>query len=130
MYIEKERVEHIGGKNQDGMLRLSNVSVTSRMILVYITCKDRSEARMISEHLLRKRLVACANIFPIESMYWWNGEITRDDEFVVMVKSLKGKLDEIRKEVRDIHSYDIPCILKLEVDANEEFLKWVNNEVK
>ena len=85
----------------------------SEMILTYITCKDKSEARKISEHLLKKRLIACSNIFPIESMYWCKGKI---------------KFDGIRGEIKRVHSYE-SCILKIEVEANEEFLEWVEGEV-
>jgi periplasmic divalent cation tolerance protein len=100
------------------------------MILVYITCKDRSEAAAISEHLLKKRLIACANMFPIESMYWWGGEINKEKEFVIIAKTLEKRFDQVREEIKGVHSYDIPCILGLEVDANEEFLKWVNGEME
>jgi len=59
----------------------------SEMILTYITCKDKSEARKISEHLLKKRLIVCDNIFPIESMHWWKDKIKFDE-----IKGVKGKL--------------------------------------
>ena len=100
------------------------------MLLIYITCKDESEAKTVSEHLLKKRLIACVNIFPIESMYLWRGEINRGKEFVVIVKTLEKKFDEIKEEIKRIHSYEIPCILKIKVDANEEFLEWVRNELE
>ncbi|RLI87575.1 MAG: divalent-cation tolerance protein CutA [Candidatus Altiarchaeales archaeon] len=83
------------------------------MILTYITCKEKSEARRISEHLLKKRLIACANIFPIESMHWWKDKI---------------KFDEIKREIKRVHSYE-SCIL-IEVEANDEFLEWIEGEVE
>ncbi len=60
----------------------------SGMILTYITCKEKSEARKISEHLLKKRLIACAK-FQIESMYWWKDKINEEKEFVVIAKTLE-----------------------------------------
>jgi len=45
------------------------------MTLVYITCRDEKEAVKISRHLLNKRLIACSNIHPIRSLYWWKGKI-------------------------------------------------------
>ena len=102
----------------------------SGMILTYITCKEKSEARKISEHLLKKRLIACANIFPIESMYWWEDKINEEKEFVVIAKTLEEKFDEMKGEIKKVHSYEVPCILKIEVEANEEFLEWVEGEVE
>ncbi len=99
------------------------------MILVYVTCRDKSQANDISKHLLEKKLIACANIFPIESMYWWEGRISKEQEFVVIAKTLEEKFGEVKEEIRGVHSYEVPCILKINVEANEEFLKWVVDEL-
>ena len=45
------------------------------MIVCYVTCKNKTEAKKISKHLLNKKLVACSNMFPVSSMYWWNKKI-------------------------------------------------------
>lgn len=101
------------------------------MILIYITCKDKEEAKKISQHLLKKRLIACANMFPIRSSYWWKGEIEETKEFVIIAKTLEEKFLEILEEVKKIHSYEIPCILKIRVEeVNEEYLKWIKEEVE
>jgi len=97
------------------------------MTIIYITCKDKKEARKISKELLEKRLIACSNMFPISSMYWWKGKIEESDEVVIIAK---GKdYDKVKKEVLKLHSYDVPCILKIDSECNEEFGKWVSEEV-
>ena len=98
------------------------------MALVYITCKDSSEAEKISRQLLEKRLIACANIFPIKSMYWWNGKIVDENETVIIAKALD--YSAVKKEVKKIHSYSVPCILKITTEANPEYMKWVKECVK
>jgi len=100
------------------------------MISIYITCKDKKEAIKISKHLLKKRLIACSNIFPIKSMYWWNKKIINDNEIVILAKTTGKKFEKIKKEVGKIHSYDLPCILKFNVEANKEYEKWVKTETK
>ena len=100
------------------------------MILIYITCKDKQEAKKISKHLLEKRLIACSNIHPIDSMYWWKGKLVDDKEFVVIAKTEKKNVKTIRKEVKEIHSYKIPCIVDIDADANEDYLAWVKKEVR
>ena len=56
--------------------------------LIYITTKDKDEARTIGNVLLEKRLVACVNIFDgLESMYWWDGAIQRDQEVLLLAKT-------------------------------------------
>ena len=100
------------------------------MTIIYITCKDNKEAKKISKVLLEKRLIACSNIFPIESMYWWKGKIEEDNEVVIIAKTKDNNYSKIKKEVKKIHSYDVPCILKIDAEANEEYAKWVDEEVR
>lgn len=99
------------------------------MILIYITCKDNEEARKISRHLLEKKLVACANIHPTESMYWWENKIQNDNEFVIIAKTKGENYEKVKQEVKKIHSYEVPCILKIDAEANEEYNSWINKEV-
>lgn len=100
------------------------------MIFVYITCKDGKEAKKISAHLLKKRLIACANIFPIDSLYLWGGKIEKTKEVVLIAKTLEEKFSEVKKEVTKIHSYEIPCIEKIKTETNSEYSEWVKKEVE
>ncbi len=100
------------------------------MALIYITCKDEKEAVKISKHLLNKRLIACSNMHPIRSMYWWNRKIQDNNEFVIIAKTKEKNYKKIKEEVSKLHSYNIPCILKIDSEANESYQKWVNKEVK
>lgn len=100
------------------------------MISIYITCKDEEEARKISLHLVKNRFAACTNMFPIRSLYWWKGELEETDEYVVLVKTIDKNYEKIKKEVKKIHSYEVPCIMKMNVDVNEEYGDWVEEETK
>jgi periplasmic divalent cation tolerance protein len=100
------------------------------MIINCITCKNKAEAEKIANHLLKNRLIACANIFPISSLYRWKGKLQKDKEFVLLAKTIKNKAKYVEKEVKRVHSYDIPCIIQKEVTANKEFMGWIKNEVK
>jgi periplasmic divalent cation tolerance protein len=100
------------------------------MVFVYITCKDKSEAGRISEHLLKKRLVACTNSFPINSSYWWKGKIVKSKEYAILAKTIKSNYKKIKQEVKKIHSYTIPCICMIDSEANIEYSRWVSQEIK
>ena len=99
------------------------------MTLVYITCKDKKEAEKISMHLLRKRLIACANIFPIKSMYWWKGKIVNDKENVIIAKTNNKNFKKVESEVKKLHSYAVPCILRINATANKDYEQWANKEM-
>jgi len=96
------------------------------MTLIYITCKGKAEAKKIASYLLKKKLIACANFFPINSMYWWKNKIVDDKEFLLLAKTAKKNCSKVRKEVKKLHSYEIPCILEIDVDGNKEFIDWVD----
>ena len=100
------------------------------MTLIYITCRDEKEAVKISKYLLNKRLIACSNIYPIRSLYRWQGKMHDSKEFSIMAKTKEKNYKKIKEEVLKLHSYDVPCILKIDAEANESYEKWVNEEVK
>ena len=100
------------------------------MTLIYITCRDKEQAVKISKHLLKKRLIACSNMFPIKSMYWWNKKIVDDDEIAIFAKTLSKNYEIIKKEVKKLHSYAIPCILKINAESNKEYERWVKKETR
>jgi len=100
------------------------------MTLIYIPCKDEEEAVKISRHLLNKKLIACSNMHPIKSMYWWKNKIVNENEIVILAKTIEKNYNKIKEEVSKIHSYDTPCILKIESKANESYDSWVNEELK
>lgn len=99
-------------------------------IVIYITHKNIKEAKKVTSHLLSKKLIACANFFPIESSYWWKGEIESSNEIVSLVKTKKERWDEIKEEVKKIHPYETPCIMKFEVEANEDYESWLTSEIR
>lgn len=100
------------------------------MTIIYITCKDEKEAIKISKDLLNKKLIACSNMFPIRSIYRWQGKIHGSKEFAIMAKTKEKNYGKIKEEVKKLHSYNIPCILKIDAEADESYEKWVNEEVK
>jgi periplasmic divalent cation tolerance protein len=99
--------------------------------LVYITTSGVSESKKIAKTLLKERLIACANIIPqIESLYLWKGEIEKDTESLLVAKTRSEKVDKVIKRVEEIHSYDIPCILQIQVKKGSgNYLEWLESEL-
>jgi len=101
------------------------------MIFVYITNPDKKTALKVSRYLLKNRLCACVNIFKIQSLYWWQGKIENADEYAIIAKTKDKNYSKIEKEVRKIHPYKTPCILKIKIDkVNKDYLKWLMKETK
>jgi periplasmic divalent cation tolerance protein len=98
--------------------------------LVYVICKERREARAIAKSLIERKLIACANMFPIESMYRWEGKMEESKEIVLIAKTKEKNYETIKKEVSKVHSYQTPCIMKIDADANEPYYKWLMGEMQ
>lgn len=101
-----------------------------KFIIIYITHKNKTEAKKVAEALLRDRLIACVNYFPIESSYWWKGGIATAKEIVTLVKTKKENWAKVKKAVEAIHPYETPCIMKLDVEANASYAQWIHDETK
>ncbi len=94
-------------------------------IAIYITHASKENAQKLCNKLLEQHLIACANIFPIQSHYHWQGNIERDDEWVSIVKTQKKHWKTLRDLVLKIHPYTTPCIMKIKVKANKDYEDWI-----
>jgi periplasmic divalent cation tolerance protein len=97
-------------------------------ILIYLTHKNLKSAKKVVDVLLRKRLIACVNYFPIKSAYWWKGKIENGKEIVSLLKTKKENWMKVKKEIEKNHPYETPCIMKIEVESNADYAKWIKDE--
>lgn len=99
-------------------------------LVVYITHPDEATARQISTALVARKLAACANYFPIQSMYTWQAVISQDTEWVSVVKTTPAAWPALEAAVMAMHPYEIPCLTYWEVKANEAYEAWVYASVQ
>ncbi len=100
------------------------------MIIYYVSCKDKEEAKRIAKELLRRRLISCANIMQSDSIYVWEGEQKDHPESILLVKTLERCEEDVKDAIRELSSYDLPAIIKIVGRANEEFLSWMESQIK
>lgn len=99
--------------------------------IVYITAPTKKEAKKIAEILVKERLAACCNIFPLESVYKWRGKIEKTEEFGIFVKTKKRLVEKVLKRVKELHSYEVPCIISIPIEkGDKKFLEWIDKETK
>lgn len=94
-------------------------------LIFYITHPDEATAKRISESLVQKRLAACANVFPIQSTYWWEGAVQQEGEWVSILKTSVALEAALEKAILDIHPYETPCITRFEARANAAYERWI-----
>jgi len=101
-----------------------------KIIFVYTTNPDEKTVKNIGETLLKEKLIACYNLFPIKSGYFWQNKKEESNEFVGIFKTTKKNWPKLKKRIKEIHPYKTSCILKFEVEANREYYQWVSNIVR
>lgn len=99
-------------------------------IIIYVTHENIEEAKKITNYLLDKKLIACSNFLPIEANFWWNDKIDSTNEIVSILKTKKENWDIVKDEIEKLHPYKIPCIMKIEVEANKSYEDWIESETK
>lgn len=101
-------------------------------ILVIVTAKDKKEAKKIAQALLKKKLVACANIIEgVSSFFWWETKIDSAKEAIVFLKTKRSLFEKIRRIVRSLHSYEVPEIIALPIVVGDKnYLRWLNGNLR
>ncbi|KPJ51801.1 hypothetical protein AMJ39_09245 [candidate division TA06 bacterium DG_24] len=100
-------------------------------IAVYTTVANREEADALAEALVGERLVACANAFPILSVYRWEGEVEKADEWALVLKAREDDYDLIERRIKELHSYDVPAIVAYRIAAgSSDYLGWIDESCR
>lgn len=98
------------------------------MMFIYTTCPNIKEAQKIATTLLRARLVACTNWWPIHSSYWWKGKVEREKEVALILKTQEKNFKKVEAMIKKLHSYSVPCIVGWKVDkVSSDYLKWLKS---
>ncbi|UCD42702.1 MAG: divalent-cation tolerance protein CutA [Chloroflexota bacterium] len=99
-------------------------------IIVLITCPNKEVSEEVANALLDQKLAACVNMMtPVTSLYTWEGEINRDEEMLLIVKSRADLFEkDLIPAVKAIHPYDVPEIIALPIImGSEDYLGWIKD---
>jgi periplasmic divalent cation tolerance protein len=100
--------------------------------LVLVTVPSREEGERIAEAIVGERLAACVNIVgPIRSVYRWRGEVCRDDEHLLFMKTSRDRYRELERRVLELHPYDVPEVVGLPVEQGAAaYLSWIEEQTR
>ena len=98
------------------------------MRLIFATCSPE-EAEPLLVTLLEEKLVGCGNLLPgATSRYWWDGQIERDTETVMLMETTADLAAEATARLRELHPYDVPKIVVLDPErADAAYLAWLSS---
>ncbi len=101
--------------------------------VVLVTCGTLSESRKIARRVVERRLAACVNVLrsPVDSYYTWKGKLEVAREYLLVMKTTSKRLAKLEKEVKRLHSYDVPEFIALPVAAgSKDYLTWLESSVR
>src|SRR5438045_9787574 len=101
--------------------------MTDEATIALSTFPDIETARRISRELVEQALVACANLVPaVESLYFWKDKVEESAEVLAIFKLTNGRFSEFSKRLRELHPYDVPEIVRLNVaEGSPDYLRWI-----
>jgi periplasmic divalent cation tolerance protein len=102
-------------------------------IVVLVTCASPKEAVRIARALVECKLAACGNIpaTPVRSIYRWKGKVESAKETLLILKTSRRRFAALEREVRRLHSYDVPEIIALPIAAGSRpYLAWISESVQ
>ncbi len=95
---------------------------------VFCTCPEQ-EADRIAAALLEERLVACVQIFPVRSRYWWRGKLESAEEVMLLMKTRAELMERLTRRVRQLHPYEVPEVVSVAIcEGNPDYLAWLTAE--
>lgn len=99
-------------------------------LFVYMTAGSVEEARRIARALVEERHAACVNLVEgMRSVYRWQGAVEEASEVVMIAKTTAAGFDRLARRVRELHSYDCPCIVALPVQGGDSgYLDWIREQ--
>ena len=101
------------------------------MVLIYTTCQNSEEAKKIGKLIVEKKFASCVNIWPIDSIYFWENEVKNDDEAVLLIKTIEAKVQQIEDLIMQNHSYSLPFIAVVDVRrVNRAYKEYMSHHIQ
>jgi periplasmic divalent cation tolerance protein len=111
---------------------MSETGPDSGVRVILTTAPSGEVAERLALELVAERLVACVNVVPgVLSVYRWQGAVRRDDEVMLVLKTVAGRVPGLLARLPELHPYDVPEILVLRVEeGSRSYLEWLAGETE
>ncbi len=108
------------------------MSVDDALVLVLCTVPDEATAEKLGKGLVEARLAACVNAIPgLTSYYRWQGKVQVDSEVQLLIKTPRGRFDELATWIKANHPYDVPEIIAVAAErVSEDYLAWAVEQTR
>jgi periplasmic divalent cation tolerance protein len=94
--------------------------------VVLTACGTRDKASAIARALVERRLAACVQMVPIESLYTWQGRVEEAAEILLLIKIKQADYPDVEQAIRALHDYATPEIVALPIGQGfAGYLDWI-----
>ena len=100
---------------------------------IALTNLPPEDAERITRQLVEEHVVACVNLYPIQSCYFWNGKVCFDKETTLMMKVSTEGVERLKRRLCELHPYELPEFVVLDVDNEaslREYVQFVRSETR
>jgi periplasmic divalent cation tolerance protein len=102
-----------------------------RPVMILVTTGGRNDAERLGEGLVVERLAGCCTVIPmVHSFYYWEGQLQREHESLLIVKTVQSRAKAVEEYVRKNHTYELPEIIQVAIeDGAPRYLQWLAEQV-
>jgi periplasmic divalent cation tolerance protein len=101
----------------------------TNLILILTTMPDDDRADAVARTLVEERLAACVNVHgPMRSTYSWKGQVEREPERQLVIKTTAERLSDLEARLRALHPYEVPEFVIIAANGSDAYGKWVNEQ--
>jgi len=97
------------------------------VVLILTTVPDDPRADVLARTLVEERLAACVNIHgPMTSIYRWRGEVEREAERQLIIKTTRARVPALEARLKALHSYELPEFVVVSTEGgSDSYFAWV-----
>ena len=90
------------------------------------------DAQRIARALVEERLAACVNVVPgVVSVYRWKGVVEKEDELLLVIKTMAQQVDTLKTRLLELHPYELPEVVVIPIGGGHApYLEWIADQVR
>jgi periplasmic divalent cation tolerance protein len=100
--------------------------MTSLYQVVLTTTNSKENVRALVDSILEQKLAACIQVIPIDSHYSWEGKITHDGEFLLLLKTKAADYANLEAAISAVHAYEVPEVIAIDIEnGSSKYIDWI-----
>ena len=101
-------------------------------VIVLSAVGAQPDAERIARALVEERLAACVNVVPgVVSVYRWKGVVERENELMLVIKTMAQQVDALKARLLELHPYELPEVVVIPIGGGHgAYLAWLAEQVR